>query len=52
VVQRYYQIFLHRVADPGGLSYWLMTLEQGGTWEQVESGILASAEYGARVSGP
>ena len=52
VVQSYYQIFLHRVADSGGLTYWLTTLEQGGTWEQVESGILASAEYGARVSEP
>jgi hypothetical protein len=44
-VQNAYQQFLRRSADPGGLAFWVNFLQQGQTIEQMEAGIVGSAEY-------
>src|SRR5262249_53234738 len=44
VVQQAYQRFLHRGADPAGLTSWVNFLGQGHTIEQLEAGLLGSPE--------
>ena len=44
-VQKAYQQFLHRAADPAGLTFWTGFLQQGHTVEQMDAGIVGSAEY-------
>jgi autotransporter-associated beta strand protein len=45
VVQRLYQRFLHRAAEPSGLTGFTQFLAGGGTIEQAQSIITGSAEY-------
>jgi hypothetical protein len=45
LVQGYYQVFLQRLADPTGLSYWLTQLQQGGSFLSIGQGFLASDEF-------
>jgi hypothetical protein len=40
-----YQKLLRRGADSAGLSFWSNFLQQGGTTEQLEAGIVGSPEY-------
>jgi hypothetical protein len=40
-----YTQFLHRAADSAGLSFWVNSLKQGATLEQVEAGLVGSTEY-------
>ena len=40
-----YTTFLHRAADPGGLTYWTTYVHAGGTDQGVEAAFLASPEY-------
>jgi hypothetical protein len=44
-VQKAYQQFLHHAADPAGLAFWTGFLQQGNTVEQMDAGIVGSAEY-------
>lgn len=45
LVQSYYQQYLGRAADAGGLIYWTGALAAGATPEQVLAGILSSDEF-------
>jgi hypothetical protein len=47
VVDSAYQHLLGRAADPGGRNGWIGFLQSGGTQEQLQVGIVASAEYQA-----
>jgi hypothetical protein len=44
-VQRVYAQFLYRRADPLGVSFWTGMLQAGGTPEDLEAGVVGSAEY-------
>ncbi len=44
-VKDVYHTFLHREADPVGLSGWTQFLQQENTLEQLEARIVASPEY-------
>jgi hypothetical protein len=45
-----YDRFLHRAADPGGLSFFVGLLQSGAvTEEQVAAVLLGSAEFASRV---
>src|SRR5207244_12775594 len=46
--QGYYQKYLGRSADAGGLQHWMNLLALGGRQEDVVVGILGSSEYFAR----
>ena len=41
-VQQVYERFLHRAAEPGGLSGWLGFLQAGGTLGQMEALVVGS----------
>jgi parallel beta-helix repeat protein len=45
VVTAAYQLYLHRPPDAGGLSAFAMFLDNGNTVEQMDSLLVASAEY-------
>jgi hypothetical protein len=45
LVEGYYQIFLHRLADPFGLNSWLGALEQGGSFLTIGQQFLSSDEF-------
>jgi hypothetical protein len=45
LVQAFYQHFLHRQADPGGLQNFVNDLGSGTTEEQVQETIVTSPEY-------
>jgi hypothetical protein len=46
IITGYYQTYLNRAPDTGGLSLWLSQLQTGtGTVESVAEGILGSVEY-------
>jgi hypothetical protein len=45
VVQSYYTLALHRVADPVGLGYWVGQVQVGLRDEQVLAGLFSSREY-------
>jgi hypothetical protein len=45
LVQGYYQVFLHRLADPTGLSAWLAALQQGGSFLAIGQQFLSSNEF-------
>ena len=51
VINAYFQQFLGRSADTGGLKGWLNFLALGGHMQDVVLGILSSAEYFARHGG-
>lgn len=44
-IEGWYQDFLNRSADAGGKTFFTSQLNNGATWAQVQSQILASAEY-------
>jgi len=48
VVEALYRRLLRRDADPAGLAAWAGFLDAGGTEQQVQAGLLGSAEYQAR----
>jgi hypothetical protein len=45
LVEGYYQVFLRRLADPGGLSGWLGLLQQGGSFLTIGQAFLSSDEF-------
>ena len=45
MVQGWYQQYLHRPADPGGLHTWVSALRSGACPNDVQASILASEEY-------
>jgi hypothetical protein len=45
IVQGYFQSFLHRQADSGGLTSFAAGLQQGGLDQDVIAAILSSQEY-------
>ena len=44
-VDAMYLHYLNRAADPGGQTFWVTSLQQGGTFEQVAEGLVSSPEY-------
>ncbi len=40
-----YALYLNRLPDSGGLTFWSQALANGGNLEQVEAGIVGSPEY-------
>lgn len=50
LVQGFYQQYLRRAADSGGLSSWLGAMSSGSSDEQVISSIVGSAEFFADAS--
>jgi hypothetical protein len=44
-VDALYLHYLNRAADPGGQSFWVNSLQHGGTLEQVAEGLVSSPEY-------
>ena len=51
VVQQLYSTYLHRAADPSGLSTYVSFLNQGGSIQQLRAILLGSDEYFLGVSG-
>lgn len=51
IVNNLYIQLLGRPADSMGLSFWSSMIQNGGTLEQVETGILTSPEFLARANG-
>jgi hypothetical protein len=49
LVATFYQRFLHRSPDGGGLNAFVGLLHQGSRVEDIIAGIIGSAEYSARV---
>ncbi|HEV8061040.1 MAG TPA: SdrD B-like domain-containing protein, partial [Gemmataceae bacterium] len=45
VVENYYQQILKRAADPGGLAFFVGTLQNGGQEEDIQQTLLGSDEY-------
>jgi hypothetical protein len=45
VIQKYYNLYLHRPADPTGRAGWSSFLAAGGTTDQLRAFILGSGEY-------
>ncbi len=45
LVQSWYQRYLHREPDPGGLHTWVSALRCGASPDDVQASILASEEY-------
>lgn len=45
VVDAFYQAFLHRQPDSGGLTFWENFLGQGASLDTVGAAILGSDEY-------
>jgi hypothetical protein len=50
-VQFYYEGFLRRAADPGGLASWVGLLNAGGSDQSVVEGIMGSPEFYADAGG-
>jgi hypothetical protein len=50
LVQGFYQVFLQRLADPGGLSGWLASLKQGGSFLTIGQQFLSSTEFYNRAA--
>ena len=47
-VPGFYEEYLGRPSDPGGVSYWIGRMSQGTTFEQVRLAFLGSPEYFAK----
>jgi hypothetical protein len=45
LVSGWYQRYLGRAGDPGGIAYWAGYLDRGGRDETIESGLIGSPEY-------
>jgi hypothetical protein len=50
VTEGYYQVFLQRPADPGGLSSWVAQLQQGASFLTIGQQFLSSAEFFNRAA--
>jgi RHS repeat-associated protein len=50
LVEGYYQVYLQRLADPGGLSNWVNALQQGGSFLTIGQQFLASQEFFNRAA--
>jgi hypothetical protein len=48
LVNGFFQEFLHRPADPTGMTFWTNQLSQGTTDQEVIAGIMSSTEYTSR----
>jgi hypothetical protein len=51
VINGYYETYLGRAVDQGGLAAWLNLLQNGGSLDQVLEAIVSSPEYFARHGG-
>jgi hypothetical protein len=51
LVKTFYNFYLERVADPGGLAAFAPFIDGGNSWEHVQSLILASDEFFTNVGG-
>lgn len=51
LVHDWYQLYLHRAPDPGGLAQWVGELNRGTPPELVQATLLASDEYYRRHGG-
>jgi hypothetical protein len=47
-VEGFYEEYLGRPSDPGGVAYWIGRMNQGTTFEQVRLAFIGSPEYFAR----
>jgi hypothetical protein len=50
LVEGFYQVYLQRLADPGGLSNWMTALQQGGSFLAIGQQFLASDEFYNRAA--
>jgi hypothetical protein len=50
VTEGFYQVYLQRLADPGGLSNWVAALQQGGSFLAIGQQFLASDEFYNRAA--
>ncbi len=50
LVEGYYQVYLQRLADAGGLSNWLAALQKGGSFLTIGQQFLASDEFYNRAA--
>jgi hypothetical protein len=50
VTEGYYQMFLQRAADPGGLSSWVANLQRGASFLTIGQQFLASDEFFHRAA--
>jgi hypothetical protein len=50
VTEGYYQVFLQRAADAGGLSNWVTQLQQGGSFLTIGQQFLSSDEFFNRAA--
>jgi hypothetical protein len=50
LVDGYYQVYLQRIADTGGLSNWLTALQNGGSFLTIGQQFLASVEFYNRAA--
>jgi hypothetical protein len=50
VTEGYYQVFLQRPADPGGLSIWVAQLQQGASFLTIGQQFFASDELFNRAA--
>ncbi|MDZ4780178.1 MAG: DUF4214 domain-containing protein, partial [Planctomycetia bacterium] len=51
-VDGWYQLYLHRGADAGGLAYWTNLLSTGTNPTAIQTGFIASPEYYERETAP
>jgi hypothetical protein len=49
-VEGYYQVYLQRLADAGGLSNWLAALQNGGSFLTTGQQFLSSDEFYNRAA--
>ncbi len=50
LVEGYYQVYLQRLADAGGLNNWLAALQNGGSFLTIGQQFLASDEFYNRAA--
>ncbi len=50
LVSGWYQRYLGRAGDPGGIAWWAAYLDRGGRDETIESGLVGAPEYLARAT--
>jgi hypothetical protein len=50
LVGGWYQRYLGRAGEPGGIAYWAAYLDRGGRDETIEAGLIGAPEYLARAA--